>query len=389
MTVNKRANALVREALEKAVDNGSEIGIQVAAYHNGELVIDAWAGTTGRGSDTAVDGDTLFNVFSVAKAMTATALNLQASRGLVDYDAPVAKYWPEFAQNGKDRITVRHVLTHKAGLPQMPPGVTPEKLADWDWMVGELAKLEPLDAPGARTYYEAISFGWLVGNIVVCTDPEGRSFRDFVLEEITRPLGIEDFWIGLPDQAIARMATLEDVIPPVPPEHAPELFLKAMPPQISLTPGVFERTDVRSAVIPGVGGIANARSVARLFGMLANGGELDNRRLLPADLVKTFSEPRANADEPDPVMFNVVMPIGMGGYWLGEDYPPICAPRNKRALCMPGAGGSIAWADPDLNLAVGVCHNRMYLVNSVEEDPVMPVADAIREGLGLAPVDAG
>jgi CubicO group peptidase (beta-lactamase class C family) len=384
MSSSTEANATVRAAIEKAVAAGTEIGVQVAAYYQGRLAIDTWGGLADETTGRTVDGDTLFNVYSVAKAVTATALHMQVDRGLIEYDAPIARYWPEYAAHGKQKTTVRHALTHRAGIPQMPEGVTPERMCDWDWMVREIAALKPLAEPGTKTLYQAMSFGWLIGELVRRTDPKQRSIGRFIREEIAQPLGITDLWIGIPDHVESRIARMTNATPPIPEEYLPPLFRLAAPAAVELSPEVFELPNVRRAEIAGVGGIFNARSEARFFAMLANGGELDGVRLLSRELVATFNTPRANAEEPDTVMFNMPMPITIAGFWYGGDRPVVRPIKNPRAFCHPGAGGSIGWADPEVNLAVAICHNRMFVPQSAADDPILLIADAVREALGLA-----
>jgi CubicO group peptidase (beta-lactamase class C family) len=375
------ANAAVRAAIEREIAAGHEIGAQVCAYQGERLVVDTWAGLADPSTGRRVDGDTLFNVFSVTKAVAATALHIQADRGLIDYDAPIARYWPEFGVNGKAATTARHVLTHRAGIPQMPEGVTPEKMCDWDWMTAQIAQLKPLAEPGSKALYLSMTFGWLVGELVRRTDPQRRSLGRFVREEIAAPLGIADLWIGLPDAAMPRVAKLSNASPPVPPEYLPPLYTASMPPQVDLVPEVFERPDVRRAEVAGVGGIFNARSCARFWAMLANGGGLDGVRILSPQLVATFNTPRPCSEEKDPVMFDIPLPLGIAGYWLGGPYPPVCSARSSRAICHPGAGNSIGWADPDSGLAVAICHNRMYNPRSLEEDSIFRIAEAVRGSL--------
>jgi CubicO group peptidase (beta-lactamase class C family) len=205
----------------------------------------------------------------------------------------------------------------------------------------------------------------------------------FVKEEIADPLGISDLWIGIPDQVEPRVARLRNDSLAVPEEHLPPLFKVSMPQAVGLVPEVFEQPRVRRAEVPGVGGIFNARSEARFFAMLAHGGELDGVRLLSEKLVDTLNTPRTNADEQDPVMFGIPIPLSVGGFWLGGDYPPVCSVRRRQSICHPGAGGSIGWADRELELAVAICHNRMFDASSVENDPVQPVAGSIWQALGL------
>jgi len=375
-------NAAVQRTLERLVAEGREIGVQVCAYLGEEKVVDCWAGLADPTTERAVDADTLFNVFSVSKAVTATAAHIQAERGLIDYDAPVARYWPEFGQAGKGEVTVRHVLSHVSGVLRMPPEVTPELMCDWDWMVGRIAAMPGLYPAGSRSSYQSMTFGWLIGEIVRRTDPKARDFGRFVREEIAEPLGCTDLWLGIPDAVEPRVAKLDDSAVQIAPDG--NLTREACPLQVDLMPDPFERPEVRRACIPAVGGIFNARSEARFFAMLANGGVLDGGRLLSEDRVRSFAAPRPHFDDADPVFFGMVVPIGWAGYWLGGDLPPVSAPRNPRALTHPGMGGSLGWADLDQRLAVTFCHNRMFDTVDVAQDSRTIVGDAIRHALGLA-----
>jgi CubicO group peptidase (beta-lactamase class C family) len=382
MTLHPKANAAVKQLIDEAVAAGREIGVQVAAYLHGELVVDAWGGMADPARGVAVDGDTLFNVFSVTKGVTATALHLQAERGLVDYDSPVALYWPEYANNGKGAVTVRDALSHRTGTPQMPEGVTLDTIGDWTAMADGCAALSPL-LPIGSAAYQAFSFGWVIGEIVRRTDPKGRSFRDFVRQELAVPLGIPDLWLGIDPAVEHRVAPLiNGEAEFVPPEDS--LMAKAMPHAVRLTPDIYNLSAMRRACVPGTGGIFTARSCARMWAMLANGGSLDGVRLLSPERIAMACEPREKADEPDPVFFGTVMPISRGGYWQYDGVTPITWPmRSPRAIGSPGVGGSLGWADPDTGLAVAFCHN--YMTNPQEgfQQPSAAIADAIREELGL------
>jgi CubicO group peptidase (beta-lactamase class C family) len=381
--VSPSADHVVKRAIDDAVARGVETGVQVAAYLKGKLVVDTWGGVADEVTGRRVDGDTLFNVYSVTKAVAAVALHMQADRGLIEYNAPVTRYWPEYGANGKGSTTVRDVLTHRACVPQMPPNVTPERMCDWEWMTRAIATLEPIAPPGSKTLYLSMTFGWIVGELVRRTDPAHRSLGRFIREEIATPLGITDLWVGIPDSVESRIARQVNAMQPIPAQYLPPLFLASMPEQVALTPLVFERPDVRRAEVAGVGGIFNARSEARFWAMLANLGELGGVRLLSRKLVQTFNTPRAHSDEPDQVMFNIPLPISIGGFWLGGPNTPVCSPKSSRAICHPGQGGSIGWADPDTGLAVAICHNRLFNASTPAEDPLLPVAEAVRAGLGL------
>jgi len=378
-------NKIVQEAVDSAIRDGGEIGVQVAAYHNGELVADVWGGLADETTGRRVDENTLFPVFSVTKAVTATALHIQAERGLVDYDAPISRYWPEFAANGKARATVRDALTHRAGIPLMPAGVTPEQMCDWDWMIEQLARMEPLFEPGTRSAYHSYTFGWIIAECVRRTDPKRRPFARFVQEEMCASLGIDNLFIGIPGEVEPRIAKLTNIPPPPPGTPAPgPLRLGAIPLQVGVVQEVFGRADVRRACIPGAGGIMNARSEAKFFAMLANGGQLGSVRLLSEARIRSFSTPRSNPGEVDQVLQRVLN-LGISGFHLGGQSPP--APpvigSNPHTISHPGAGGSIGWADPDAHLAVGICHNRMFDAMTPQDCPLQRIGDAIRRALGV------
>jgi CubicO group peptidase (beta-lactamase class C family) len=379
------ANRIVQKAVDAAIAEGGEIGLQVAAYLNGELAVDVWGGLADETTARRGDGDTLFPVFSVTKAVTATALHIQAERGLIDYDKPIAHYWPEFAAQGKDKATVRDALTHRTGIPLMPEGVSPEQMCDFDWMVDRLAKMKPVFVPGTTSAYHSYTFGWIIAECVRRTDPKRRPFGSFVQEEICAPLGIDNLWIGIPPTVEPRVAKLTNMLAPPPGTPAPgPLRLGAIPAQVGVIQEVFGRSDVRRACIPGAGGIMNARSEARFFAMLANGGDLNGVRLLSSERIRSFSTLRSNPDEIDQVLARVVN-LGIGGFHLGGESPP--APpvigRNPHIISHPGAGGSIGWADPDARLAVGICHNRMFDAPTPEGNPLQPIGDAVRRALGV------
>ena len=368
----------VRRVIRAAIEAGLENGVHVAAYLGGRLVLEVWDGLADPETGRAVGPDTLFNVYSVSKAVAATALHIHAERGLVDYDSLIGAYWPEFAVNGKERATVRHALTHRVGLPQMPSDMTPARMCDWDALAADIAALPALAPPGEKTLYESMTFGWIVGEIVRRTDPSRRDFQQFLLDEICTPLGLEDLWFGIPDAAESRVAKMSNRNAGDPPPPLTTLFMQSMPPAVALIPEVFELPNVRRACIPAVGGIFNARDEARFWAMLAQGGELDGVRLLSQERVASFQTLRTRSDEPDPVMFGIPLPISNGGYWLG-------GPRvfGDRAIWHPGAGGSIGWADPERELAVAICHNRMFTARKIEDDPIYPISAAIIKALGL------
>jgi CubicO group peptidase (beta-lactamase class C family) len=192
-------NRVVQDAIAEAMGRG-EIGVQVAAYVNGDLVADVCGGLADETNGRKVDGDTLFPVFSVTKAVTATALHIQAERGLIEYDKPISQYWPEFGAKGKEKATVRDALTHRTGIPLMPAGVNSEQMCNWEWMIDRLGNMDPVFEPGTTSAYHSYTFGWIIAECVRRTDPKHRPFGRFVREEICAPLGIDNLFIGIPDE---------------------------------------------------------------------------------------------------------------------------------------------------------------------------------------------
>ena len=365
----------VQKALDQAIELG-DTGLAVAAYHHGELVVDAVAGAAYADAGVLADEKTLWPVFSVTKGVTATAVHVQAERGLVDLQAPVAEYWPEFAANGKSAITVEQALSHRAGIPQMPEGVTPQLLADWDWMVERIADFTPVFEPGRFSAYHVLVWGWLVGEVVRRTDPKHRAFDRFVAEEICAPLGVTDFHLGVPAAELPRVARLYggnsfDVID----DH-------------NVSPAaVFPGSDVHNdpvmlqAVDPGAGAVTSAPTVARIFAMLAGGGELNGVRLLSSERVATFTHPREGAHDADQIL-TIPVWFGASGFWLGGEAgasdPHVGDHRN--IVYSPGAGGSIAWADLRDGVAVALCRNNMDAAAIVEPKRAFePVVRAVRE----------
>ncbi|QOV33138.1 beta-lactamase family protein [Streptomyces ferrugineus] len=368
----------VSEALDLALERG-ETGIHAAAYVGGELIVDVRAGTVAdRAGAAAVDEATLFPIFSVTKAVTATAVHLQAERGLLDYDAPVAAYWPEYAANGKEAVTIRHVLTHRAGVPQMPLDITPDRLGDWDWIAGRLAEVKPWQAPGTANAYMPYSFGWILGEVVRRTDPVDRSFAEFVQQEICQPLGVENFWLGIPEGFEARVVELHSYDDLPMPEKG-TLRYEAVPPLVPFTPATYNRPEVHQAVIPGAGGITDARSVARIFSLLANRGEVDGVRLLSEKRVLAWLEPSDDMGGYDATNGGPGNPTGVGGYALNVD--PFMTPGGggKRVLSQAGAGGSVGWADVDTGISIAICHNRMFVPFPTADPPFAPLGDALYE----------
>jgi CubicO group peptidase (beta-lactamase class C family) len=363
--------ARVRAVLQDLVRTGPEIGLQVAAYRNGKLVVDAWAGLADLARNTKVDGDTIFMLSSTTKGVTSTCMHILVERHKLDYDMPIVKVWPEFGAHGKDKATLRHALSHQTGVPQTPVGYTPDWLADWDRMCRGIADLAPMFPIGQRTAYHSLNFGFINGEILRRVD--GRTIGRFLQDEVCRPLKIDGLYLGVPDRELHRVAVLTDG-PPAPAEYDASMVGE---PAGSHVAAAFNRPDVIKAAIPGSGGIMSARGLARHYAMLANWGELDGVRILPEARVRAAIE--LQSFEWDEV-YKVRVRRSLG-YRRGRDCGPLASPD---AFGHVGGGGSFGYADPARGLAIGLSKNYFtYNTGSPSRPAQNIVADAVFDALDL------
>ncbi|KAM3497732.1 hypothetical protein MY10362_008929 [Beauveria mimosiformis] len=368
----------ITAALQSVLDRG-ETGVSVAVYHRGKLIINAQAGVSDTASNHPVDSETLFPVFSVSKGITALAVHIQADRGYLNLENPVSEYWPEFGAHGKDNITIGQVLSHRSGIPQMPDGVTPELMADWDWMVKQVADFKPIFPCGTVNAYHVLIWGWILGEVVRRTDPQHRSFDLFVTEEILNPLGIRDLYFGVPTESLSRVATLyggnasftNDTHNTNPAAVFPGSTIHNLP-------------IVQQTVDPGAGAIGTAPAIARIFALIAEGGELDGVRLLSRGRVMDFTRIRDGAHDPDKIL-PIPVWFGSAGFWLGGEKgasDPLVG-DHREIIYSPGAGNSMAWADLRDRIAVSICHNNMDVATMTDPEPIWaPIGRAIREVIG-------
>ena len=338
------ASAKVRATLETLVRDTPEIGLQVAAYLDGKLVVDAWAGMADEPTKKPVDGDTMFMLSSTTKGVTATCMHLCVEKHKLDYDMPIVNVWPEFGANGKEAATLRHALSHRTGVPQTPVGYTPDWLPDWDKMCRGIAALKPMYPIGERTAYHSLNYGYINGEILRRVD--GRSIGQFLQDEICKPLGINGLYLGVPDSELRRVAVLTDA-PPAPAEYDARMVGE---PAGSYVAKVFNRRDVQQASIPASGGIMSARGLARHYAMLANWGELGGVRILPESRVRAGIE--LQSFEWDEV-YRVRVRRALG-YRRGSDTGPLASPE---AFGHVGGGGSFGYADPSRRLGIGFAKN--------------------------------
>lgn len=358
--------APVREAFAEGFRSRGEIGASVAVYADGRPVVELWAGHADPSRSRPWTRDTVVHLYSATKGMTSLCAHRLIERGALDPDAPVARYWPEFAQRGKQAIPVRWLLCHRAGLPALRTPLPPGALYDWDAMSAALAGAEPCLPPGTPAYHP-LTFGWLVGELVRRVD--GRSLGRFFREEIAEPLGA-DLHIGLRPEEEERAADITPLSPP--PELAAafgsarggELPLVALSFVNPLGTGDHNSPQHRRAEIPAINGHGNAAALARIYGALARGGELDGVRVLAPESVERAR--RQEAAGIDPLL---EMPLRLGlGYWLTQPGTPGFAfGPNPGAFGHPGAGGSLGFADPSARIGFGYVTNRMGCGIAIDE----------------------
>lgn len=341
----------VRAAFAENFQSRGEVGAAVSVTLGGESVIDLWGGFADQAATRPWAEDTLACMMSVAKAVSAVCAAMLVDRGLLDWDQPVARYWPEFADAGKAGIPVRWILDHSAGLPAITQAMPEGAAYDWSMMTEALAAQAPLWQPGTQRAYHSVTLGYLVGELVRRTT--GVSLGRFLEEELCRPAGIE-YWIGLPTEHLHRCAEFFG-------ETAGTLFDRSDPGGLKaramaqVSPADFNTERFRCAEIPSINGIGTARGVARLFGGLAAGGVLDGRRFVgEAVLAQATSEQWHGSED----LLGHTRRMGLG-FALGLPGHLAMGP-SPRAFGHTGAGGAIGFADPDAGLGFAYAPNHMY-----------------------------
>jgi CubicO group peptidase (beta-lactamase class C family) len=349
------------EAFAKNFSDHGDVGAACAVYHRGRPVADLWGGLADPATGRLWERDTVALVFSAAKGPTATCINRLVEAGKLDVDRPVADYWPEFGTNGKEQITVRQVLSHRAGLAAVEGDLTLEEVLAWDPVVAAIAAQAPNWEPGTEHGYHARSFGWILGELV--RRVTGESIGAYIARELAAPLGLR-YWVGLPASELPHCATL---IPPEGGSDAVAALLGAdsLTARVMSGPsGLFgynemwNRPEVLAAEMPSSNGVGDARSLARFYAALI--GEVDGVRLLGAEQLARACEPQSRGA--DKVIFHETC------FGLGYSLQPALVPDSgPNCFGHPGAGGAVAFADPDADLAFAYVMNSMQF--NLEGDP--------------------
>ena len=347
----------VRDAFAANFAAHAEVGAAVCAYVDGAPVVDLWGGVADTTTGRPWNRDTIVPVFSSTKGVTAVCANLVIERGLLDPDTTVATYWPEFAANGKEAITVRQVLSHQAGLPLVEGEFTLDDALSWDPIVEQLATQAPLWEPGSQHGYHMRTYGWLTGELIRRTT--GRTMGRFLRDEIAEPLAI-DFWVGLPADLEPRVARL---VPPATDLRAAladfgDSLLLA---RVFSNPGghfnyddMWNTRTLHACELPSTNGIGDARALARLYASLVGDG-VEGRRVLRDDTIAAATAEQVRG--PDAVIM-AESAFGLG-FMLDRTFG---AANPKGCFGHAGAGGSLSFADPAQRVGFG------YVMNDLRFD---------------------
>jgi CubicO group peptidase (beta-lactamase class C family) len=351
----------VREVFARSFEDRLALGASVAVMVEGRPVVDLWGGFADGQRTRPWERDTLVNVFSTTKGWTAVVALRLAEEGVLALDAPVARYWPEFAQGGKGDIRVRALLNHRAGLPAIREVLPNEALWDWHAMTAALAAEAPWWTPDARHGYHAFTYGWLVGEVI--RRASGCSVGQLFRERFAGPLDL-DAHIGFGPEHDARVAELRASPRPA---HA-TLFDRIMRDPTSMTarafanpfsmivPSTFASRAWRGAELPAANGHATARAIARLYGALANGGALEGVHVLAPELIAHASTEHACGAD---AVLETSTRFGLGFMLSQPGRPDAMFGPNEGAFGHPGAGGSVGFADPKARVGFGYTVNRM------------------------------
>lgn len=342
----------VIEALQKNFSSGEDVGASFAVTVDGEMVVDLWGGYLDEEKTRPWQEDTIVNVYSTTKTMSFLCALILADRGHLDFDRPVADYWPEFAENGKENVLVWHIMDHAAGLSGLDDKVSARDLYDWDKITGLLAAQAPWWEPGTATAYHAITQGFLIGEVVKRIS--GQSIGQFFREEVASRLDA-DFFIGVPESEFGRIGNL------IPDEQNSSIAVPGDADSIAVRTfrsPAFTALDShtrewRMAEIPAANGHGNARSVAKIHAILACKGEANGIRLLSRETAESVMQERISGTD-----MALGMPVRFG---LGFGLNPVATPMgpNKNLCFWAGWGGSVALIDQDARASICYVMNKM------------------------------
>jgi CubicO group peptidase (beta-lactamase class C family) len=348
-----------RDILAASIDSGNDVGASFAVTIGGEMVVDIWGGHRDETASAPWQEDTLVNVYSTTKTMSFLCALVLADRGQLDFDRNVVDYWPEFAQNGKERVKVWHLMNHAAGLSGMDDLMSAEDMYDWDKMVALLAAQAPWWEPGSASGYHAITQGYLIGEVV--RRITGKTLGTYFQEEIAGPLGA-DFFIGVPPSELHRISRLIPFGQGAAPDGGDPESIAARTFRSPFAGAEHSWTDGwRRAEIPAANGHGNARSVAKLQAPLACKGSAFGVDLMSAETATSVMTPRISGTD---LVLGVPLSFGLG-FGLVSELVPLSP--NKNACFWGGWGGSNILVDQDAQMSVAFVMNKMH--DGVMGDP--------------------
>jgi CubicO group peptidase (beta-lactamase class C family) len=367
----------IADAFRQNLSSGQEVGAAVAVYRDGRKVVDLWGGFRNATTRDPWQQDAIVNVFSTTKGIASLAVAVAASRGLIDYEAKVTDYWPEFAQAGKASVTVRQLISHQAGLVAVEPPLTLADIADPETLSAKIAAQTPAWPPGTRHGYHAVTLGWYESELIRRVDPQRRTLGRFFADEIAGPLGL-DFYIGLPasvdrDRVARLYATPRSEwmlhLNTLPPRFVAALFnpFSLAARAFTLAKGIAEleemnRDELRVLEMPAVNGTGDARSVAKLYGCAATGGtDLGLSQTVRAAL-EGPAVPPANGLRDKVLSIDTSFSLG-----FGKPTSTFVFGSSEKAYGWNGAGGSFGFADPDTGIGFGYVMNKLGF--HVHSDP--------------------
>ncbi|MFB6255725.1 MAG: serine hydrolase domain-containing protein [Haloplanus sp.] len=366
--------ARVRRVFERHATIGFHHGAQLAVYDGDDLVLDLATGTVGPDGPTTTP-DRRHVLFSCTKPYAGVCLHRLVERGNLDYDDPVRDHWPAFAAAGSEKAeaTVRHVLSHQAGLPYGPLDREPDRWADWDSAVRAMEALDPTFRPGTTAAYHALTYGFLVGELV--RRVSGQSIDDYARDHVFDPLGMDDTSIGLSADDPDDAATLTGFAPG---ERCRDAGV-GLDGRESEAAALFNREPIRRAVIPAATGIGTARDMARFYACLANGGELDGARILDAGTVETATSVQIEVETDATLSVPRRYALGFERAGTAWDKYGTLAPRTT--FGHGGLGSIVGWGDPASGLAMA------YVTNGIRDETehgqrACEMADAVRTAFG-------
>ena len=348
--------AEVRDEFERNFTERGDVGASFCLYVEGEEVVNLYGGFADPEQGTPWNEDTITVIMSATKGATALCAHILADRGELNFDAPVAEYWPAFAAHGKETIPVRMLLNHQAGLPAVRTPVPPGGSYDWEFMVNALADETPFWEPGTRFGYHAATFGWLVGEVI--RRISGKSLGTFFRDEVAEPLGL-DSWIGVPDAALARVTPLrpdpDDMLRQAldSAEDYESVFHLAFDNSGGhISPGGWNNQEAYQAELGAGGAVANGRGLARMYAPLSLGGSFDGLELVSPESVRRMGgvQSAGSADATIGMTFRITL-----GYMKG----PADLGLPESSFGHGGWGGSMGFADPDTRVAFGYVMNQM------------------------------